>query len=49
MDTVKSIVILLLSLFVGWCIVRALQLEGIARMAAYFICGYLGSGINRRL
>lgn len=35
MNIVKIVIILCVSLFVGGCIVKALQLEGVARMATY--------------
>jgi Kef-type K+ transport system membrane component KefB len=47
MKIVKSVVILCIALFVGGCIVKALQLDGIPRSAVYFICGIISGELSK--
>lgn len=47
MKIIKSVVILCIALFVGWCIVTALQLGGIPRSAVYLICGIISGELSK--
>lgn len=47
MKIIKNIVMICIAMFVGWCIVTALQLDGIPRSAVYFICGIISGELSK--
>lgn len=47
MKIIKSVVMICIAMFVGWCIVTALQLDGIPRSAVFFICGIISGELSK--
>ena len=47
MKIIKSVVTLCIAMSVVWCIVTALQLDGITRSALYFICGIISDELSK--
>lgn len=47
MKIIKSVIAICIAMFVGWCIVTALQLDGIPRSAVYFICGIISGEFSK--